>query len=102
VDVVAWAMAFVEVAVAAKVKKIELVDEAVSLEEIECAIDGDARDFGIDFLCAVEDFAGVEVATSGFHYLEKDAPLAGDANAARTEFALQTAGCFMDVDAFAG
>ena len=44
VDVVARAMAFVEMAVAAEVQEIELVNEAMTLQEIQRAIDGYARD----------------------------------------------------------
>ena len=43
-NMVARAMAFVKMAVAAKVQQVELVDQALALEHVECAIDGDARD----------------------------------------------------------
>jgi hypothetical protein len=101
VDVVARAVAFVEVAIAAQVKQIELIDEAVTLQKVDRAVDGDARDFGIDLLRSLENFAGIEVAPSGFHYLEQNAPLASEANAPGAEFALQAARGFVDVDAFA-
>ncbi len=44
VNVVAWAVALVEMAVAAEVQEIELVNEAMTLQEIQRAIDGYARD----------------------------------------------------------
>ena len=47
VDVVARAMGFVEMAIAAEMQEIEFVYQAVALEEIEGAIDGDASYAGI-------------------------------------------------------
>ncbi len=41
------------------------------------------------------------MAAGGFHYLQEDAALAGEADAAGTEFALQAAGGFV-IDAFTG
>ncbi len=70
VDMVAWAMAFVEVAVAAEMQEVELVDQAVAFQEIESAIHRYARDARIEFLGALQDFVGVEMAAGGVHYLE--------------------------------
>jgi hypothetical protein len=95
-------VAFVEVTVAAKMKQIELVDQAVPFQQIDRAIDGDARDVGIDFLCALEDFARVEMAARGFHHLQEHAALAREPDPARAELALQTSRRFVDVDAFSG
>lgn len=69
VDVVARSMALIEVAVAAQVKQIEFVDQSMTLEKINCSIDSNARDFRIDFLCAIEDFACIQMPSRGFHYL---------------------------------
>src|SRR5271170_2705458 len=52
VDVVAGAVGFVEMAIAAEVQEIELVDEALALQEIQRAIDGYASDARIEFLGA--------------------------------------------------
>jgi hypothetical protein len=52
VYVVARAVGFVVVAVAAEMKEVELVDEALAFEEIDGAVDGDEVDFGIDGLGA--------------------------------------------------
>ena len=101
-DVVAGTVAFVEVLVAAEVQEVELVDEAVALEQIEGAVDGDAMHAGIDFLGAFEDGAGVEVALGVVHDLEEDSSLAGEADAALFESGLQAAGALVGVDAFAG
>lgn len=70
VDMVARTVAFVEMAVAAQVKKVQLVDQALALQQIERAIHGDASDPGIHFLGAFEDFARVQVATGRLHHLQ--------------------------------
>ena len=81
-DVVARAVAFVKVAIAAEMQEVELVDQAVTLQEIESAIYGDAGYARIELLGALENFVGVEVAAGGVHDLKKDATLSGQANAA--------------------
>jgi hypothetical protein len=101
VDVVARAVAFVEMSIAAEVEKVELVNQAVAFQKIECAIHGDACDSGIHFLGTLENFARVQVAARGLHNLQQNASLARKADAARAKFALKTAGCFV-IDAFAG
>ncbi len=101
VDVVARAVGFVEVAIAAEMKEIELVYQAVTLQEIESAIDRNARDARIEFLGALENFVGVEVAAGGVHHLEQDAALASEADSAGAELAFEMAGEFV-IDAFAG
>lgn len=101
VDMVAWAMAFVEMAVAAQVKKVEFVNQALAFQQVERAIHGDASDPGIHFLGAFEDFARVQMATRGFHHLQQDTALAREANAAGAELTLQPTRSFV-VDALAG
>ena len=101
-DVVARAMALVEMLVAAKVQEIEFVDEAVALEQVESAINRDTMDAGIDFLGAFEDGAGVEVAFGVVHYFEEDFSLAREAYAALFQGGLEAAGALVGVDAFAG
>lgn len=98
---VARAVALVEVAVAAEMQQIEFVDQAVAFQKIERAIDGYARDVFVDFLSAVEDFVGVQVAAGGFHDLQDDAALFGQADTFGAEGLLQVAGSFV-VDALAG
>lgn len=83
-DVVARAVAFVEVPVAAEVKQIEFVDQAVALQKVDRAIDGNARDFRVDFLRAVENFTRVQMSPRRFHHLQQHAALARQANPART------------------
>lgn len=102
VDVVARAVGFVIVAMAAKMEQVEFVNQALALEQIERAIDGDAGDSRVHFPGAREDFRGVEMARGGVHHLQDDAALARQANAALREFALEVARRGFDVDAFAG
>jgi hypothetical protein len=101
VDVVAGAVGFVVVTVAAKVEQIELVDETFFFEEVDGAVNGDEVDFRADFLGAIEDLIDVEVLLGGIHDLEDDAALAGEANAALAEGVLEMAGGLGGVDAFA-
>jgi hypothetical protein len=102
VDMIARAVAFVEMAVAAQVEQIELVDQAVALQQVNRAIDRHASDFRIDFLGAIEDFTGVKMAARGFHHLKQNAALACEANPASGELVLEVARRFVNVDAFAG
>lgn len=84
-DVVARAVGLVVVAVAAEMEEVELVDEALAFEEIDGAIDGDEVDFGVDLLGALENLVHVEVLFGVVHYLENDAALASETNAAFAE-----------------
>ena len=101
-DVVAGAMALVEMLVAAEVQEIEFVDEAVALEQVESAINRDTMYAGVDFLGAFEDGAGVEVAFGVVHYIEEDFSLAREAYAAFFQGGLEAAGALVRVNAFAG
>jgi len=102
VNVVAGAMSFVVVAIAAEVEEIELVDETFFFEEVDGAVDGDEVDGGIHFLGALEDLVDVEVLLGGVHDFEDDTALAGQANSLFAEGFLEAAGGFGGVDAFAG
>jgi hypothetical protein len=101
-DVVAGAMAFVEMAMSAEMQQIEFVDQTELLEQFEGAINSDARDFWVDLLRAFENFSRIEVPRSTFDYLKQDTALARQTNATGTKFALKTAWWFVNVDAFAG
>ena len=102
VDVIAGAVTFVKMLVAAEVQKIEFVDEAVALEQVESAINRDTMYAGIDFLGAFEDGAGVEVAFGVVHYFEQNFSLSREAYAALFQGGLKAAGALVRVDAFAG
>ena len=101
-DVVARAMAFVEVLVTPEVQEIEFVDQAVALEQIESAINSDTMNAGIDFLRAFEDGAGIEMAFGIIHYFKQNFSLAREAYAALFEGRLETSRALVRVDAFAG
>jgi len=80
----------------------QFVDQAVTLQQVERAINRDARNVRVDFLSSVQDFVGVHVARGRLHHLQDDAALAGEADAARAELALEMACRLVFVDAFAG
>src|SRR5580704_14233519 len=101
-DVISRAVAFVEMPMAAKVEQVQFVDEAVMLQELERAIDGDARDIRVDRLCAFENFASIEVPRGSFHHLEHHTALARKADTPGPELALEAAGSLVNVDTFAG
>jgi hypothetical protein len=101
VDVVSGAVGFVVVAVAAEVQKVELVDEALTFEQVYRAVDGDQVDFGIDSLGALEDLIDVEMLLGGVHDLKDNAALTGEADLALAESVLEVPGGFGGVDAFA-
>jgi hypothetical protein len=102
VDMIAGAVRFVVVTVAAEMEQVELVDEAVLFEEIDGAVDGDEMDFIVEFLGAFEDLVHVEMLFGGVHDLEDGAALTGQANAFVTEGLLEMAGGLGGVDAFTG
>jgi hypothetical protein len=85
VDVIARAVGFVIMTIAAEMEKIEFVDEALTLKKINGAVDGHEMDFRIDFLGAFENLVDVEVLLGGIHDLKDDSALAGEADAALAE-----------------
>ena len=101
-DVVAGAVGFVVVAIAAKMEQIELVDEAFFFEEVDGAVDGDEVDGRVHFLSAREDLVDVEMLFGVVHNFEDDTALAGEANSLFTESFLEVAGGVRRVDAFSG
>src|SRR5580704_2709025 len=102
VDVIARAVAFVEVLVAAQVEKVQLVDQAVAFEKVDGAVDGDAVDAGIELLGAIENSSGIEMALGVVHDLEQNFSLPRQAHAAFCEGLLQAAGALVGVNALAG
>jgi len=100
-DMVAGAVSFIVVAVAAEMQEVKFVDEAFFFEEVDGAVDGDEMNFRINLLSAFEDLIDVEMLLGGIHDLEDDAALAGKTNAALTESILEMARRGSGVDAFA-
>ena len=76
VNVIAQAVAFVIMLIAADMEQVKLVNQADALEHIERAIDGDAMDVRIDFLGAFENGSGVQVLVSMVHDLDENTALA--------------------------
>ncbi len=70
VNVVARAVAFVEVLVAAQVKQVQFIDQTAALEQIHRAIYRYAMHTRIDFLSAFEDGSYVEVGFGVVHHLD--------------------------------
>jgi hypothetical protein len=101
VDVVPRAVAFVEVAMAAQVKQVEFIDQAVLFEKFERAVNGNPGNIRIHLLRKFEDFAGVQVLSRAFHYLQHHPTLASQANTASAQLTLQTARRLVLVNAFA-
>ena len=99
---VARSVALVEVPMAAKVEKVEFIDQAVMLQQFERAIDGDACDLWVDFLRMIENFPRIEVLRSALHHLQHYAALPGETYPARTQFPLEAPKRLVLVDAFAG
>ncbi len=99
---IARAVALVEMAIAAEMKQIEFVDQPVALEQVNRAVNGDARDIGVDLLGAIQNFACVQMAPRGFHYLHENAALARQTNASRGELPREMAGRLIGVDSFSG
>ena len=89
---VARAVAFVEMPVAAKMQQVQLVNQAVALQQIQRAIDGDAGNARIELLSALQYFVGIEVAAGRVHDLQQDATLPCEADAASAELAFEMAG----------
>jgi len=81
-DVIAGAVAFVEVLVAAQVEQVELVDQAIAFEQIDGTVDSHTMNARIEFLRAIENGASVEMAFRVVHYLEENFSLARQAYAA--------------------
>jgi len=94
VDVILSQLALVVVAFAVDVHEVELVDEAVALEQTQGAIDGAAINAGIKALSFAKDLAGVQVLVGGLDHAQDGAALLGHADAALGEMRLQTAGDF--------
>lgn len=95
-------MTLVKMSLTAKVKQVELVDQAMPFQKVDGAVDSDASDARINFLSSPEDVARVEMAPGSLHHLKQDAALPCEANPARRKLPLQPPGWFVDVDSFAG
>jgi hypothetical protein len=88
---IALGTTFIVVLLALQVHEVELVNQAVALEQIESAVDGHTIDLGIDPAGMAQDLAGVEVLLGGLHHTQDGATLARHAHSTRHQFGLQAA-----------
>jgi hypothetical protein len=102
VDMIAWPVRFVEMAVAAEVQQVEFVNQALALEHLKRPVDSYARDVFVELLRALEDFVRVEMARRAFDHLNEHAALPRKPYAALAKLALEAAGRLMSVDPLAG
>ena len=94
-------MAFVIVLITANVEEIKLVNQTVTLEHVQRAINSDAMDVRINFLGAIENCSGVQMLVSIVHDLDENTALASESDFLSRERGLQTAGTLVSVDPFA-
>jgi hypothetical protein len=102
VNVIARAVAFVKMLIAAQVQQVQLIDQSVAFQQVERAVNRDAMDSRIDFYGSIEDGTGIEVTLGAIHYLENNFSLSGEADTLLGKSFLQPAGALVGVDAFAG
>ncbi len=79
VDVGAFGATFVEVLLSLHVHEIEFINEPMSFEQSQGAVDGHAVNGGIHFSRAAKDLAGVKMLFGSFNDAENGAALAGHA-----------------------
>src|SRR5712692_353325 len=101
VDVVAGPVTFVVVLVATDMEQVQLVDQAVALEQIERAVHSDAVHARINLLRVPQDGASVEVPLGVIHHGEQHTPLPGETHAAAFERGFQAARLGVSVDTLA-
>jgi hypothetical protein len=89
VDVVPLGAAFVEVFLALHVHEIEFVNQPVSLEQSERAVNRDPVNLRVQPAGAPQQLAGIEVLLGGFHHTENGAALARHAQPPRHQFRLE-------------
>src|SRR5215831_13558245 len=94
-------MAFVIVAMTAKMKQVQLVNQTVALQQVHGAVNRDARDVGINLLRTLENFLSVHVTRGAFENFYQNHTLTREANTSRLDLALQMARRLVLVDAFA-
>jgi hypothetical protein len=101
-NVVARAVGFVVMAIAAKVQQVKFINETMFFQKINRAVHGDQVDVFVQFLSAFEDLIDVEMLFGVVHHLENYAALARQANSLLTESFLEMTGGLDSIEAFAG
>jgi len=82
VNVIALRTAFVKMLFSLHVHQIEFVDQSVTLEQAEGAIDGNAVNSGIQFARVAENLRGIQMLLGGFNHNEDGTSLMCQSNAA--------------------
>ena len=79
VDVVPLRAAFVEMLLALHMHEVEFVNQSVTLEQSEGAVNRDPVNLRVQPASAPQQLAGIKVLFRGFHHAENGAALAGHA-----------------------
>jgi hypothetical protein len=85
---------FIEVFLTLHVHKVEFVNQAVALEQVQSAIDRDAINAGIEATGLAKDLRRIEVLLGSLYHAENGTALVRHAEAARHKFSLQASGNF--------
>ena len=88
VDMIPLRPALVEMLLAFHVHKIEFIDQAMALQQTQCAVNSDPVDVRIQLARAAENLAGVEMLFGRFDYAQNRAPLTRHTQTARHQFRL--------------
>ncbi len=98
-DMIARAVAFIKMAVAAQMEQIKLVNQTVAFEEVNGAIDSDASDSRMHPPRPAQQAASIQMAPRGFHHLQQHPALVGQANSPRSQLLLQASAAALDINA---
>ena len=90
VDVIALRTAFVKMLFPLHVHEVEFIDQPMTFEQAEGAVDGNAVNSGIQFAGMAQNLCGVEMLFSSFYHAQNSASLMRESNAARGERSLQS------------
>src|SRR5579864_1539507 len=90
VNVVTLRTALVKMLLALHVHQVELVDQAIALQQLERAVHGDLVNSGIDSPRLGQDLGRVQMLLCGFHHAENSSPLVGEPKSVRDQGCLQT------------
>ena len=88
VDVVSLRTALVEMLLALHMHEVKLIDQAVTLEQINSPIDGDAVNLRINPPRLAQNLAGIQMLLCRLDDAQNSPPLMGHAQPARHQFSL--------------
>ena len=93
-DVVALRTPLIKVFFPLHVHQIKFVNQTVTLEKFERAVNRDLVDARIKLSRFTQDLTGIEMLLGTLHYAQNGSTLMGHAQAARHQFSLQSSGSF--------